>query len=177
MIFKIQVQFLFTNSKCIAMKTKVSFFKKALATAIALLVVSTFAFADGETTEVFLTGSTNTPAGDYVVQTTSDIFHFQGLEYEVYKVYYDDPEMNMKIAVNNEGKCKSFVAYTDEYIFFYNCNRHGFGVRKVMFSNPYTKDGFSADEYQEQTVLLNQRKIEKKKAVGLIAAYLPRMKG
>ena len=67
------------------MKTKVSFFQKALATAIALLVVSTFAFADGETTEVFLTGSTNTPAGDYVVQTTSDIFHFQGREYEVFK--------------------------------------------------------------------------------------------
>ena len=159
------------------MKTKVSIFKRTMAIVIALLVVSTFAFADGETTEVFLTGSSNTPAGDYVVQTTSDIFHFQGREYEVYKVYYDDPEMNMKIAVNTEGKCRSFVAYTDEYLFFYNCNRDGFGVRKVMFSNPYTKDAFSPDEYQEQTVLLNQRKIEKKQAVGLIAAYLPRMKG
>lgn len=158
------------------MKTRVSIFLKAMASVFALLVVSTFAFADGESTEVFLTGSTNTPAGDYVVQTTSDLFHFQGREYEVFKVYYDDPEMNMRIAVNNEGKCTSFVAYTSEYIFFYNCNKHGFGVRKVMFSNPYTKDEFSPDEYQEQTVLLNQRKIEKKQAVGLIASYLPRMK-
>ena len=158
------------------MKTKVSFFLKAMASVFALLVVSTFAFADGESTEVFLTGSTNTPAGDYVVQTTSDLFHFQGREYEVFKVYYDDPEMNMRIAVNSEGKCTSFVAYTNEYIFFYNCNKHGFGVRKVMFSNPFTKDEFSPDEFYEQTVLLNQRKIEKKQAVGLIASYLPRMK-
>jgi len=160
------------------MKTKVSFLFKALTSIIALLVVSTtMAFADGETTEVFLTGSTNTPAGDYVVQTTSDIFHFQGREYEVYKVYYDDPEMNMRIAVNDDGgKCKSFIAYTNEYIFFYNCNKYGFGVRKVMFSNPYTMDEFNPDKYQEQSVLLNQRKIEKKLAVGLIASYLPRMK-
>jgi len=158
------------------MKTQVSLFKKAMTSVFALLVVSTFAFADGETTEVFLTGSTNTPAGDYVVQTTSDVFHFQGKEFEVFKVYYDDPEMNMKIAVNTDGKCRSFVAYTNDYIFFYNCNKHGFGVRKVMFSNPYTKDQFSPNEYQDQSVLLKQRKVEKKQAVGLIATFLPRMK-
>ena len=158
------------------MKTKVSFFCKVMVTAVALLVVSNFAFAIGETTEVFLTGSSNTPAGDYVVQTTGDIFHFQGKEYEVYRVYYSDPGMNIRIAVNNEGKCSSFVAYTDQYIFFYNCNKYGFGVRKVMFSNPFTSGEFNPVEYHDQSVLLKQRRIEKKEAVGLIATYLPRMK-
>jgi len=144
---------------------------------IALCVFSTFAFADGETTEVFLTGSSNSAAGDFVVQTTSDMFHFQGREYEVYRVYYDDPDMNMKIAVNTEGKCTSFVAFTTEYMFFYNCNKHGFGVRKVMFSNPWVKDAFDAQQFHDQTVLMKERKVEKKLAVGLIASYVPQLKG
>ena len=146
-----------------------------MATAIALLVVSSVAFADGEIADVYLTGTTNSPAGDYTVQSTNDIYHFQGEEYEVYKVYYDNPEMNTKIAVNANGKCKSFIAFTDSYWFKYNSSKDGFGVRKVLFNNPTVKNSFNPKEYQEQTVLLKQRKIEQKEAVGLIAAYLPRL--
>ena len=157
------------------MKTKVNILKRMMATALTLLVVSTVAFADGETSEVFLTGSSNTPAGDYTVQSTNDIYHFNGEEYEVYKVYYENPEMNMKIAVNTNGKCKSFIAFTDTYWLRYNCNKDGFGGRKVMFNNPVVKDQFNPEKFQEQSVLLNQRRIEKKEAVGLIASYVPRM--
>lgn len=156
---------------------KVSLFKRVTTIVISLCLSTTFAFADGETTEVFLTGTSNTPAGDYVVQSTSDIFHFQGSEYEVYRVYYDDPEMNMKIAVNTDGKCTSFVAFNGEFMFFYNCNKHGFGVRKVMFSNPWVKDAFDAQQFHDQTVLMKKKRVEKKQAVGLIASYVPQMKG
>ena len=159
------------------MKTMVGFFNRMTAAAVALFVFTAFAFADGETTEVFLTGTSNASAGDFVVQTTDDLFHFQGKKYEVYKVYYDNPDMNMRIAVNTEGQCKSFVAYNGEFIFFYNCNKDGFGVRKVMFSNPWVKDDFDAQQFHDQTVLLKKRKIEKKQAVGLIASYVPQLKG
>ena len=159
------------------MKTKVGLFNKLTATAVALLVFTTFVFAEGETTDVFLTGSTNSSAGDFVVQTTNDMFHFQGKQYEVFRVYYDDPEMNMKIAVNTDGKCRSFVAFNGEFMFFYNCNKHGFGVRKVMFSNPWVKDGFDARQFHDQSVLMKERSVERKQAVGLIAAYVPQMKG
>jgi hypothetical protein len=158
------------------MNRKVSLFKGLMTTLIALFVTTAFAFADGETTEVFLTGSSNSAAGDFVVQTTSDQFHYQGNKYEVFRVYYDNPEMNMKIAVNTDGNCRSFVAYNGEFMFFYDCNKHGFGVRKVMFSNPWTKDDFDARHFHDQTVLLKERKIEKKQAVGLIAAYVPQLK-
>ena len=156
---------------------KVSLFRKLTTMFVALCVLTTFAFADGETTEVYLTGTSNSSAGDFVVQTTSDMFHYNGLEYEVFRVYYDDPAMNMKIAVNNEGQCTSFVAFNGEFMFFYNCNKHGFGVRKVMFSNPWAKDEFDAQKFHDQTVLMKQRKVEKKQAVGLIAAYVPQLKG
>lgn len=159
------------------MRKKVSLLRKAMTLVVALLVSVTYAFADGETTEVFLTGTTNSAAGDFVVQTTNDMFHFQGREYEVYRVYYDNPDMNMKIAVNNEGKCTSFVAYNGEFMFFYDCNKHGFGVRKVMFSNPWVKNDFNARQFHDQSVLMKERKVEKKQAVGLIASYVPQMKG
>ncbi len=156
---------------------KVSSFKMVMTFIITLSLSTTFAFADGETTEVFLTGTSNSAAGDYVIQVTNDMFHFQGIEYEVYRVYYDDPDMNMKIAVNTEGKCTSFVAFNGEFMFFYNCNKYGFGVRKVMFSNPWAKDAFDAQQFHDQTVLMKTRKVEKKQAVGLIASYVPQMKG
>lgn len=159
------------------MKTTVGLIYKLTALAVALFLFLPPVFADGETTEVYLTGTTNSSAGDFVVQTTNDMFHFQGEEYEVFRVYYDDPELNMKIAVNTEGKCESFVAYNGEFIFFYDCNKYGFGVRKVMFSNPWVKDGFDARQFHDQSVLMKQRRVEKKEAVGLIAAYVPIMKG
>ena len=82
------------------MKSKVNFFKRLAVSAVALLFVSASMFADGEINEVYLTGATNTAAGDYVVTGTDDVYHFQGQEFVVYNVYYDDPSHNMKIELN-----------------------------------------------------------------------------
>ncbi len=157
------------------MKTKVSFISRFVALFAVCIMTASVAFADGETTDVYTTGKTNSPAGDFVVRTTNDVFYFQGQEYEVYKVYYDNPAMNLKIAVNKDGKCKSFIAYTNEYTMFYRCSKEGFGVRKVMFSNPDAHKTFDPQEYQEQSILSKTRKIEKKDAIELIAAFLPSM--
>ncbi len=155
---------------------KISMFKKLITSVVVMCLSTLFAFSNGENTELFLTGTTNTPAGDYVVQTTKDLFHYQGKEYEVFRVSYDDPVMDMKIAVNTQGKCTSFIAYNGEFMFFYDCNNYGFGVRKVMFSNPWVKDAFDVKKFKQQTILLKDKKIRKKDAVGLIAAYVPQLK-
>ena len=159
------------------MKTTVNYLKRFAAVTLAFLFVSTAVFAEGETSEVYLSGTTNTAAGDFVVTGSDDIYHFQGDVYKVYNVYYDNPSNNMKIAVLNEGSCKSYIAFTNSYWFKYNCTKEGFGVRKAMFNSPAVRDGFSADEYQNQTILVKSRKIEKDQAVGLIAAYLPKLQG
>jgi len=157
------------------MKTNTSALKKVMMITASLFLASAVLLADGETSEVYLSGNSNSFAGDFVVQTTNDLYHFQGREYEVYKVSYDHPGMNMKIAVNMEGKCNSFVVYNGQYSFFYNCNKYGFGVRKVMFADPWVKDQFSPDEYQMQTILKDQKKIEKKDAISLLASYVPQL--
>jgi hypothetical protein len=83
----------------------------------------------------------------------------------------------MKIAVSADGECESFIAYTGGYWFMYNCTKEGFGVRKSMFTSPAVRDGFDSREYQSQSVLVKSRKIEQDQAVGLIAAYLPKLQG
>lgn len=159
------------------MNKKVSLFKRVMTIIIALFVSTMFAFADGEASEVYLSGTTNTAAGDFVVTGTDEVYHFQGEEYTVYNVYYDNPQHNMKIAVLEEGDCKSYIAFTKSYWFKYDCTRDGFGVRKSMFNSAVIRDGFDAEEYRNQTILVKSRKIEKDQAVGLIAAYLPRLQG
>ena len=159
------------------MKTTLNYLKRFAAVTLTLLFVSAAVFADGETSEVYLSGSTNTAAGDFVVTGTDDVYHFQGQEYSVYNVYYDNPKHNMKIAVLDEGTCKSYIAFTNNYWFRYNCTRDGFGVRKAMFNSPSIRDEFNAEEYQDQTILVKTRKIERDQAIGLIAAYLPKLQG
>ena len=156
---------------------KVSLLRRMMAFVAILSVTTSLAWADGETSEVYCTGTSHSAAGDYVVQTTSDLFQFQGQEYEVYRVYYDDPEMNLKIAVNTDGKCTSFIAFNEDFMLFYNCNKNGFGVRKVLFSNPWAKEQFDANQFHDQTVLMKKKHVDKKQAVGLIASYVPQLKG
>jgi hypothetical protein len=159
------------------MKSKVNYLKRFAVAAVALLFVSSAMFADGETNDVYLTGATNTAAGDYVVTGTDDVYHYQGQEFAVYNVYYDNPSHNMKIAVSANGECESFIAYTGGFWFMYKCTKEGFGVRKSMFTSPAVRDGFDSKEYQSQSVLVKTRKIEQDQAVGLIAAYLPKLQG
>ncbi len=160
------------------MKLIVNYFKRFAALTVALLFVSSAVFADGETTEVYLTGSTNTAAGDYVVTGTDDVYHFQGEEFQVYNVYYDNPAHNMKIAVLDTDECHTYIAYNDEGFWFkYDCTKEGFGVRKAMFTSALVRDGFDARQYSSQTILVKKRNIEKDQAVGLIAAYLPKLQG
>ena len=147
--------------------------KRVKTVAVLLIAVSALLYADGETSEVYCSGTTNTPAGDYVVQTTDARYYFQGKEYEVYRIDYEDPGLNMKIAVNTDGNCTSFVAYNGQFSFFYACNKYGFGVRKVMFANPWVKDQFSSEKYHYQTIIKKQKRIEKKEAIAIVASFVP----
>jgi hypothetical protein len=159
------------------MKTTVNYLKRFTAVLFTLMIVSVAVFAEGGTSEVYLSGTTGTAAGDFVVTGTDDVYHYQGHEYKVYNVYYDNPRHNMKIAVLDEGNCKSYIAYTKDYWFRYDCTRHGFGVRKAMFTSAPVRDSFDAQAFHDQTILVKERRIEKDQAVGLIAAYLPKLQG
>lgn len=149
--------------------------KKITALTLSLLFVSVALLASGESSKVVISGTSNSAAGDYVVTGTDEVYHYQGQEFKVYNVYYDNPSHNMKIAVADNENCRTFIAYTDDFWFMYNCTREGFGVRKALFKSETIRDEFSAHEYHDQTVLVKSRKIEKDEAISLIAAYLPKL--
>ena len=159
------------------MNAKAKVLRKIAALVLSLMFVSSSLLAAGGANEVFLSGSTNTAAGDFTITGTDDVYHFQGDVYNVYNVYYDNPMHNMKIAVLVDGKCRSFIAYANGYWFRYNCTKEGFGVRKAMFNSPAVRDEFDAREFSEQLILVKTRRIDKDQAVGLIAAYLPKLQG
>lgn len=116
-------------------------------------------------------GKTNSDFGDYAIVRTEDVYHFQGDIYDVYNVYYDDPSKNMKIAV----KGNKYIAYTSDYILFYECTKHGFGIRKVLFTSEKSKELFSPKNYSKQTILCKGRKIDSDKALAIIASFVPKL--
>lgn len=158
-----------------AMKTTVRIFTKLTALAVLLMVTGISLQAEGDKDPVYAQGTTESPAGDYVVSATDEVYHFQGKEYEVFKVTYQDSYMDMKIAVNTEDECKSYIAYTDNYTVFYTCDEEGFGVRKIFFTNDEAREGFDYKKYHDQVVLKKRHHIFKKKAIELIASNLPSM--
>jgi len=143
---------------------------KKVVLSIGIMLMSIMCFADGEPEAIFLSGHTINH-GDYVIIDTEQVYHFQGLEYDVFNVMYDDVKVNMKIAVNGE----KYIAYNDEFTAFYECTKHGFGVRKILFSSPIARDKYDAKEFRQQTIL-GTKNIDPCVALKLIAVYLPQMR-
>ena len=70
-----------------------------------------------------------------------------------------------------------YCAFSDDFnTVFYNCDKNGFGARKIMFTNPDAQNKFDCAQYQKQTVLQEQDRIQKKVAIDLIATYVPGLK-
>ena len=157
------------------MKPAIHTWKKAMMLIASLLVAAPLLLADGTATEVYLTGTTDTPAGAFVVLSTDDVYYFDGRSYEVYEVRYDDPSKDMSLAVHTGDDCNSFIAYNGQFTFFYSCDKDGFGIRKVMFSHPGVQEAFSPEKFRCQTVLCKKRKTDRKPAIQTVAEFVPEL--
>ncbi len=138
-----------------------------------LLALSSLLLADGTASEIYLTGTTATPAGAFVVLNTEDVYYFNGNCYDVYEVQYEDHSRDMRIAVYTGRDCNSFIAYNGRFTFFYSCDEEGFGIRKVMFSDPGIQQAFSPEKFRCQSVLCKKRKAERKPAIETVATFVP----
>jgi hypothetical protein len=155
------------------MKTDNSRWEKTMVLIASFLLVAPMLFADGTISEIYLTGTADTPAGEFVVLNSDDIYYFDGLVYEVYEVRYEDHSKDMFIAVHTGADCNSFIAYNGEFTFFYSCDENGFGIRKVMFNNPSVHETFSPEKFRCQSVLCKKRKTERRLAIETVATFVP----
>ena len=140
-----------------------------------LMAVSPLLFADGNTAAVYLTGTTGSPAGDYVVLNTEEVYYFNGNTYDVYLVQYENLNDDLKIAVHTGNDCNSFIASNGQFTFFYSCDENGFGIRKVMFCHPQVQESFSPEQFRCQSVLCKKRRIERPIAVETLACFVPQL--
>lgn len=118
-------------------------------------------------------GTSNSKAGDYTINTSDELYHFQGEIYNVYQVNYQNSSMDVKIAVSNNKKENVFVAYGESYTIFYDCGKEGFGAKRVLFANPQAQLEFNPNILMKQFVLLKKHKVKDIEAIQLIAASLP----
>jgi hypothetical protein len=140
-----------------------------------LMAVSPMLFADGSAAEIYLEGTTETPAGDYVVLSTEEVYYYNGNTYDVYLVQYENLNSNLKIAVHTGDDCNSFIASNGQFTFFYSCDENGFGIRRVMFRNPQVKEYFSPEQFHCQSVLCKKRRINRPTAVETVASFVPQL--
>lgn len=155
------------------MITNNSRLKKMVTLITFLLLVTPLLFADGTRSEIYMVGTTDTPAGDFVVLNSDDLYFFDGHVYEVYEVKYEDHSRDMFIAVHTGADCNSFIAYNGEFTFFYSCDDEGFGIRKVMFNHPDVHQAFSPEKFRCQSVLCKKRRAERRLAIETVATFVP----
>lgn len=141
---------------------------------VLFVAISTYARTDNP--DVYMTGKTVEAETNFIVVPSEEVFHFQGMEYEVYKVTYDNPALNCKIAVRQVDRRNVFVAYTNMYTIFYEAGSNGFGPRKILFANPDAQLSFNPNKYSDQQVLDRNRSVSRKRGIELIAGYLPAMR-
>jgi hypothetical protein len=149
--------------------------KKSMMIIALLMAVSPMLFADGSTAAVYLTGTTGSPAGDYVVLSTEEVYFYNGNEYDVYLVQYENLIDDLKLAVHAGDDCNSFIATNGQFTFFYSCDDDGFGIRRVMFSNPQVQRSFSPEQFHCQSVICKKRRINRPTAVETVACFVPQL--
>jgi hypothetical protein len=157
------------------MKTFTNRLGRTMMLIASLMAVSPQLFADGSTAAVYLTGTTESPAGDYVVLNTEELYYYNGNTYDVYLVQYENLNSDLKIAVHTGKECNSFIATNGKFTFFYSCDENGFGIRRVMFNNPLVKESFSPEQFHCQSVICKKRRINRPTAVETVACFVPQL--
>lgn len=157
------------------MKSLTNRWKRSMILLVSLMALSPLLFADGSTAAVYLTGTTESPAGDYVVLNTEEVYYYNGNSYDVYLVQYEKLYSDFKIAVHTGDNCNSFIATNGEFTFFYSCDENGFGIRRVMFRNPQVQEYFSPEQFRCQSVLCRKRRVNRPMAVETVACFVPQL--
>jgi len=152
------------------MKTKLVLFTLCLA------LISGFAngkIKDGKA----LTGNSSSDFGQYTIKHSEAPIVYNNQVLETYDLSYENNGNDVKIAVLEEKKCRTFIVRSDEFEVQYTCTNGVFGVKKLekRFQEiPEEEVNMKLDRvgYYAQRVICQDKK-SKDDYLGLIACYLP----
>lgn len=140
-----------------------------------LMAVSPLLLAGRNAAAVYLTGTTGSPAGEYVVLSTVEVYYYNGNTYDIYLVQYENLKSDVNIAVHMGDNYNSFIASNGQFTFFCGCDENGSGIRRVMFRNPEVQEFFSPEQFRCQSVLCKKRAVNRLMAVETVACFVPQL--
>jgi hypothetical protein len=149
--------------------------KRMFFAALLILAFSTASF----TREVIAEGKTFSALGDYKIEIADDPITINGVEFKAFLISYQNSDLEVKVAVMKERKCKKYIVISDKLSIQYVCNANYFGVERLDKS--FEKAGYSTtdaalnrSEYFHQKVLTSGQGCELDNTM-LIAAYFPKL--
>jgi hypothetical protein len=122
-------------------------------------------------------GETHSALGDYKIQVDDKTLTINGKEHIPYVISYENSDVEVRVAIEMDKKCKKYYVISDNLSVQYVCNRKYFGVEKL--DKEMERDGYKTSdaalnrvEYFRQKVITTDTNMRKDNT-GLIAVYFP----
>lgn len=122
-------------------------------------------------------GQSNSSFGDFKITALDDQMLLNGKKLEKYLITYENIDLKVVVAVDNQKKCRKFYVLTDQLPVQYECNGTCFGVKKLdkdlmLLGYQTSMENLNKLEFFHQRVLTNQKTVMFEQ-LSLIASYYP----
>jgi len=126
---------------------------------------------------VVSTGQSNSSFGDFKITALDDHIQLNGKELDKYLITYENSDLKVVVAVDNQKKCRKFYVLTDPLPVQYECNGTYFGVKKLdkdlmLLGYQTSMEKLNKLEFFHQRVLTSQKTLMFEQ-LSLIASYYP----
>ena len=148
--------------------------KRVLLSSMLIIALCLTAFAKKN---VVATGKTWTAMGDFKIEVAETPYSLNGEELKTFVISYENSPLKVKVAIDTDKKCNTYLVMSDKLSVQYVCNSSYFGVEKL--ARQYVKKGLNTsdnelnrEEYFKQKVITREVQSPVENA-RLIAAYFP----
>jgi hypothetical protein len=148
--------------------------KRVLLSSMLIVALCLTAFAKKN---VVATGKTWTAMGDFKIEVAETPYSLNGEELKTFVISYENSPLKVKVAIDTDKKCNTYIVMSDKLSVQYICNSSYFGVEKI--ARQYGKAGLNTsenelnrEEYLKQRVITREAQSPVENA-RLIAAYFP----
>lgn len=149
--------------------------KRVLTSALLIVFVSCASFGLGK--RLVAEGKSFTPLGSFKIETADEPVVINGVQLETYTISYENSDLTLTIAIENNKDCKRYITVSDKLSVQYVCYETHFGVEKLS-NGP---SGFTTSDSEiNRSAYFHQRvltpgKNDQVTCMKLIGAYFPEL--
>ena len=126
---------------------------------------------------VVSSGQSNSSFGDFKIAALDDHMMLNGKQLDKYLITYENSDLKVVVAVDNQKKCRKFYVLTDQLPVQYECNGNYFGIKKMdkdllHLGYQTSMENLNKSEFFHQRVLTSQKTVMFEQ-LSLIASFYP----